>query len=97
MALAARSPTLSPRVFDTRAVLQQPISLALVVEPKARLLVLLGLGRCRWRVYAAHGAREADGGGQQARWQALCREGCTGLRHHVVSVQASSVAHCGTD
>jgi len=45
MPLAARSPTLSPRVFDTRAVLQQPISLALAVEPKAQLLVLHGLCR----------------------------------------------------
>ena len=50
-------------MFDTRAVQQQPISLALVVEPKAQQLVLHGLCRRTWRVHAACGAREARGGG----------------------------------
>lgn len=80
MPLAARSPTLSPRVFDTRAVLQQPIFLALLVEPKTRLLVLYGLGCCRRGMYAVHGAQEARGGGQKSRWHARLQwaqhEGC---------------------
>jgi len=80
-------------VFDTRAVLQQPIFLALLVEPKARLLVLYGLGCCRWGTYAVHGARESRGGGHKARWHALQRSGCSGLSARVgVSVGLVSSA-----
>ena len=80
-------------MFDTRAVLQQPIFLALLVEPKARLLVLYGLGCCRWGTYAVHGARESRGGGQKARWHALQRSGCSGLSARVgVSVGLVSSA-----
>ena len=80
-------------MFDTRAVLQQPIFLALLVEPKARLLVLYGLGCCRWGTYAVHGARESRGGGHKARWHALQRSGCSGLSARVgVSVGLVSSA-----
>ena len=80
-------------MFDTRAVQQQPISLALVVEPKAQQLVLHGLCRRTWRVHAACGAREARGGGQKARWHALQRSGCSGLSARVgVSVGLVSSA-----
>ena len=80
-------------MFDTRAVLQQPIFIALLVEPKARLLVLYGLGCCRWGTYAVHDARESRGGGQKARWHALQRSGCSGLSARVgVSVGLVSSA-----
>ena len=48
------------------------------VEPKARLLLLYGVGYCRWGTYAVHGARESRGRGRPEG--ALARAAEVGLQ-----------------
>ena len=52
-------PRLSLCVFDTRAMLQQPISFALLVEPMAWLLLLHRLESCSLRPYVVRLAWDA--------------------------------------